>query len=431
VGGSGNSMGSRRNHLAFTSRLPPSFTGGRQRARLVELFKRIDLQDATLMDALLKKRPLHPQGRFRRHWDQLLAIGVLYTLIAVPIEVAFDSTDITFRVVGILLDIVFILDIAFTFRTSYREVNDEYVRDFDQIAINYLTTWFALDLIAAIPINTIFAIISSYVSSQIQSYLSLIKLLKVFRIVRLRHLFHSLAGTRFSNLLYGFVFVGGFVLVAHWLACIFWKVAELENEIGSVSWASVQQSLPNPFDRPDTEKYSTSFYWAITTIATLGYGDIKAVTYAEQIVISVAIIIGATTYASVIGLVSYLLRTQFDTELSRENHIASIRTFGRHHNLPPELQQRIHKYYEFLWERKKRFNSKSLVDDLPLELRADVADAIHKKLLNSKLAIYPLPVHQSTDNIKHQTTNDKHQTSIYTRAIQGNHMKLTPSVASQ
>ena len=180
------------------------------------------------------------------------------------------------------------------------------------------------------------------------------------------------------------MFVSGFVLAAHWFACIFWKIAILEDDSGEDSWVSLLAPFPEMFNGSIAEQYSLSMYWSMATISTLGYGDVRPRTYAEQIYTSIVIILGASLYAAVIGLVSYMVRGLFESELQRENHAKAMRTFGRHYHLPPQLQDRIHKYFEFLWDRKKRFTTKSLVDDLPLELRADVADAIHKRLMESK-----------------------------------------------
>src|SRR5690606_34783240 len=126
AGGTGSLFTSSRKHsLRRNTHLPPSFTGTRQRNRLKELLERLDLEDATVKEALLKIRPLHPQGFFRRNWDKVLALGVIYTLIIVPYEVGFEVDDLSLRIIGILLDLLFIFDIVLSFRTSYREVNDE------------------------------------------------------------------------------------------------------------------------------------------------------------------------------------------------------------------------------------------------------------------------------------------------------------------
>jgi len=46
-------------------------------------------------------------------------------------------------------------DIALTFRTTFVNKNGWIVADPRQIAVNYLRTWFAVDLVAALPVDTI------------------------------------------------------------------------------------------------------------------------------------------------------------------------------------------------------------------------------------------------------------------------------------
>ena len=278
--------------------------------------------------------------------------------------------------VGIFLELLFIFDIVLSFRTSYQEANGEYERDFNRIARNYLKTWFIFDFIATFPVNTILAFAIGF-QANLQLYNSL-RLIKFIRIVRLRHIFQALNGLRVPPILYLFVLLAFFVLFAHWNGCIFWAIGVAEGINGT--WITFQNSLPNVENMGITEQYATSIYWSFTTITTLGYGDIHPRTAPEQLYNSVIIIIGASFYSLIIGLISYVLRILFDNELQRENHNQAVRIFGLQYHLTPSLQRRIRQYYDFVWERKRSFNDNAIVDDLPLELRADIADAIHNRL---------------------------------------------------
>ncbi len=53
------------------------------------------------------------------------------------------------------IDALFAVDIGLNFRTCYVDASARLVRDGHQIALHYLRTWFAVDLIATIPFDLI------------------------------------------------------------------------------------------------------------------------------------------------------------------------------------------------------------------------------------------------------------------------------------
>ena len=50
-----------------------------------------------------------------------------------------------------------------------------------------------------------------------------------------------------------------------------------------------------------TLQYVTSLYWAVTTLTTVGYGDIHAISTGEKMFSLLTIIIGSVLYATVFG----------------------------------------------------------------------------------------------------------------------------------
>ena len=55
------------------------------------------------------------------------------------------------------------------------------------------------------------------------------------------------------------------------------------------------------------EKYVNALYWVITTMATVGYGDIKPQTTEERIIAIVIMVISATIYAFIINDIGHIV----------------------------------------------------------------------------------------------------------------------------
>ena len=57
----------------------------------------------------------------------------------------------------------------------------------------------------------------------------------------------------------------------------------------------------NLLDTSNSEKYVNALYWSITTMATVGYGDIRPVTTIEYIVVIFCEIVAGVVFAYIIG----------------------------------------------------------------------------------------------------------------------------------
>lgn len=83
-------------------------------------------------------------------------IILVATSIIVPVNLAFSSPDdLEWSIFFYTIDGIFAVDLIVWFFTSYQNDKKQEVLSHKLIAINYLKTWFFIDLISIIPFDSI------------------------------------------------------------------------------------------------------------------------------------------------------------------------------------------------------------------------------------------------------------------------------------
>lgn len=93
------------------------------------------------------------QSKFRVFWNLIVTSLLLYTSLWVPFQIAFiDEEDSVMNgMTNTLVDLCFAIDIIITFFSSYESHLGREETRLRFIAINYLSGWFFIDLLATIP----------------------------------------------------------------------------------------------------------------------------------------------------------------------------------------------------------------------------------------------------------------------------------------
>ena len=97
-----------------------------------------------------------------------------------------------------------------------------------------------------------------------------------------------------------FFFVMSFLLICHIVSCM-WVLTTTLYEDKSQTWVSeyVDYTTPN--------LYLTSIYFTITTITTVGYGDISISTPLEKIFCIIVMLIGVIAFSIASGSLASIL----------------------------------------------------------------------------------------------------------------------------
>ena len=283
-------------------------------------------------------RVSHP---FRIKWDLFVMLLALWNVFCVPYTLVFNpefSKKPFIMAINLTIDVLFIIDIALNFRTSfYSAVTGDEILDKSLIAKNYLVGKFWIDALTAIPNELIdFFYMENSGEVSLRSILALFGLLKLNRIARLNRIINYMRarndvklGTRILQLvLFLFMYV-------HLLGCAWWVVAMYDG-----TW------VPASGDRDVYQKdtwtlYWTAFYGAVTM---LGGGEMNARTTLQLAFCSIVIICATFINAVMFGSMAVLLSNLNIRQTQFQETQNLVNTAMKNMRLPENLQQRISDY---------------------------------------------------------------------------------------
>jgi len=321
---------------------------------------------------LWERLPLvHESSRGRLAWDLWIAVLILTTAVVVPFQVAFrHEISVGGSLLIYLIDLFFLVDIALDFATSYRRAGLE-ITDRRAMARHYLRTMFTVDLVANLPLDALVLALGMGhdVGPTAVSAVLLLRLPRLLRVVRLFVILRRYQQQSWTNT--GALGIVKFLVVAalliHWVACGWFVIAYLDG-FPADSWAASEQ-----LEQATTgTRYLRSLYWSIVTMTTVGYGDISPGRDVEYIFAIAVMLLGASLYAFIIGNLASLFSSLDQAKATFWNRIEALELYLRSRNVPRDLTEQVHNYYEYIWARHRGMKADALLDDLPGPMRLEV-----------------------------------------------------------
>ncbi|XP_062204386.1 potassium channel KAT4 [Phragmites australis] len=310
-----------------------------------------------------------------RWWQAFLIVLVLYSAWASPFELALERAVTTpLLVVDLVVDVFFAIDIAVSFFVAYFDSSTNlFVYDRRKIATRYLTRpWFAMDVASTIPFQIIYRLVSDKSTG-----LRFLNILRLWRLRRGSKLFARLEkDIRFNYFwtrLIKLLFVTLFAL--HSAACIYLWMA-FHYKIKERTWLGSQVS-----DFPDRSvwvSYTYAVYWSITTLTTVGYGDLHAANTGEMVFAICYMLFNIGLNSYIIGNMTNLVVHAATTTFKMRGMVRRVSTFGSVNRLPRELREQM------MASAQLKFNTaevlhRQLLSDLPRALRSGIAQHLFRE----------------------------------------------------
>ncbi|XP_038577285.1 potassium voltage-gated channel subfamily H member 8 [Micropterus salmoides] len=347
----------------------------------------------------------------------------------------------------ILVEILFILDILLNFRTTFVSTSGQVVYDARSICVHYVTTWLFVDLIAALPFDLLYAFnVSVYFGVHLLKTVRLLRLLRLLqkleRYSQYSAVVLTLLMSMFALLAHWMACIWYFIGRKEIESPGSWDIGwlhELAKRLGSPYFLSPLTTLvpatvsSHPANSSQwnvsgsevgahgslnssqyygnmsggeamsgtgtgggslawlgggpsmRSSYVTSLYFALSSLTSVGFGNVSANTDSEKIFSICTMLIGALMHAVVFGNVTAIIQRMYSRRSLYHTRTKDLKDFIRVHRLPKALEQRMLECFQTTWSVNNGIDVNELLKDFPDELRADIAMHLNKELLQLPL----------------------------------------------
>ncbi|KAG9147816.1 hypothetical protein Leryth_003419 [Lithospermum erythrorhizon] len=314
-----------------------------------------------------------------RVWQTFLVVLVVYNAWVSPFEFGFldepiEALSITDNIVNgfFAIDIILSFFVAYLDKSTYLLVDEP-----KQIAWKYASSWLLFDVISTIPSE-----LARKISPRSLQTYGLFNMLRLWRLRRVSALFSRLEKDRNFN--YFWVRCSKLTCVTlfslHCAACINFFIAD-HYPNPSRTWVAL--TIENFKERSIWPCYVASVYWSITTLATVGYGDLHAVNSREMLFCIFYMLFNVGLNSYLIGnMTNMVVQWTYKTRQFRDA-IQSATSFAQRNQLPVRLQDQMLSHMSL----KFRTNSEGLhqqeaLDTLPKAIRSSILDFLFHSLLD-------------------------------------------------
>ncbi|CAG9323774.1 unnamed protein product [Blepharisma stoltei] len=329
-----------------------------------------------------KHRLFHPSSKFKQFWNILLLFFLMYTFTVIPWEVAFMDENIgdTSFWINTSCDFFFLCDVLVNLNTAIYDSRGKLVYSRIEIFKDYLKGMLLVDLISIFPFYLLSLGPGASRANSFMRFLRMTRMTKIVRAKKLASIIKSLTGSEkldyFLDNYQGARIMGIFftvMILTHFISCIWIFSAKLDN-YNPNTWIVKNGYI----DSSEMRIYLASFYWAITTLATVGFGDISSHTQTEMIISICWMLFGISFFSFSMGTLASVLSNLDEKSAIIKSKLQLVELFSNDIKLPKYLtKQVIKKVKEHLRELVLDDAERSkLISSIPKALRFEIGKAL-------------------------------------------------------
>ncbi|KAL4492940.1 hypothetical protein ABPG72_020719 [Tetrahymena utriculariae] len=310
--------------------------------------KYVQHQLESCLSCIVESKPIDPTSNWMMFWLILQFMFIVVALFYTPLElINGDEYDkkygkpwIVFKAVNWL---AFFLDIIVKFNTGLFE-KGQIVMNRREIVKSYFKGNFLYDVLALIPITQTLLNIG-YLRPM--NLLILLKVQTARRILNQIQEMVSQKNNKTQNALSLLQLLLMICSVCHIFACLFQGIAVLEQnyDITKTNW--MQKYGVDGDDVHWFIKYNCSLYFAVTTMITVGYGDIVPITLYEIFFVTIAMFVSCGVFAYSFNQIGDLVREQNRLSNEFKNEMVLVNRLLEKKKINRDLMIQVRKFLEY------------------------------------------------------------------------------------
>ena len=327
--------------------------------------------------------------------DSFIFVASILSLIYIPIFLASIFTNCKVKYfsginfIYIFIELVYLLDLVTGFFKAYYNFEEVLIVKKRYMMLNYLRGSFIIDLIEAIPF---FIILNSgqencdredcfnYAFTDNIRYslliLQILKVLKLYKNSALKMIDKFLSKNNFysdwNTLFLNFFFI---LCSVHLVSCYFIFIGKSVYP----NWIVKAGLLSKTFG----DIYVAAFYYVMTTLTTVGYGDIPVDSHRERVFQSFLLIVGTCAYSWLLTYISNYIKKNNEKYKVYEEKLKILEEIKINYpRLNNNLYDRIYRYLHYN-KSKYKYDIKYVLESLPSSIQNNLIIEIYKPIIKN------------------------------------------------
>ena len=290
--------------------------------------------------------------KFDNAWRILVILSVVAQAALLPLNFLFElKLHSWYYFLDVGITIVFLLDFL---ENIYRYKRIQKHTSFKDIYWDTYSArkYFIADALAVLP----YAILFAHPAWQLLRMFKWVKVFRTMRFYQIRNI-RNTAGISFWYLILSFF------LLSHGFTCLWLWIHGFNSDMNNI------------------DNYVQSLYWIITTLTSVGYGDIVPVGNIEMLFTIFLQLFGVGVLAFLVGTVVGIFTKKNPAEQRFIENMEKLRALIHYQHIPKSLENRINDYFTYEWKQKLGYDESELMEALPYGLRIELQLEFKKNVI--------------------------------------------------